>query len=121
MTTSRDPEIDKLEQELKKRLGTTAPSDPYIEKPQHLAMSDGSSCWLDQNRRCDADCRAYDPGVIPAEGPDVCTLLSSAITMALGFEGFVKAADIHKKTSQDRARVAAAHGVPDPTGKRSGT
>lgn len=113
----RDPELERLDAELRAKLQST--KEPYIERPEHVAISDGSTCWLDQGRECNADCRAYDSGVQPPEGPAVCTVLSSMMIAAENIEGFVHASELFKKAAQDRARVTAASAaVPDPTGRR---
>lgn len=111
----RDRELDELEETLKQKLGE---AQPYIEKPPHLSMADGSACWLNQDRRCDSDCRAYDIGVDPPEGPSVCTLLSAAMSVVENLDQLIKVGDLLKKTTQDRARVAPPQPVPDPTGRK---
>lgn len=70
MTTTRDKEMDALMEGL-------GNEQPHVEKPDELSIQDGSTCWLSQDRECGTDCRAYDIGVDPSEGPDVCTLLQS--------------------------------------------
>ena len=113
---SRDPELEDLAALLKQKLGESA---PYIEKPAQLGMSDGSACWINQDRRCDSDCRAYDIGVDPPEGPSVCTLLSAAISVVENLDQLIKVGDLFKKSAQDRTRVAPQQqSIPDPTGRK---
>lgn len=92
--------------------------DPYIEKPDELAVGDGSSCFLDQQRMCDADCRAYDPGADP--GPARCTLLGGVMDIADGLQDFVRQAALTRKTNEDRSRAQSQQApVPDPFGKKA--
>lgn len=110
---TRDQELDDLEKQLR---------EPHIEKPDELSIADGSSCWLDMNRACGADCRAYDPGVRPAEGPEVCTILGGMMDVVEALQGFVSVGAITRKKHQDHARTAAASvPVPDPTGGKKAT
>ena len=115
MQMARDRELDELAATLKQKLSE---SQPYIERPPQLSMSDGSACWINQDRRCDTDCRAYDIGVDPPEGPSVCTLLSAAISVVENLDQLIRVGDLLKKTTQDRARVAPQQSVPDPTGRK---
>ena len=112
--STRDEELDELDKELR--------SDPFIDSPDIMGISDGSACWLDMNRACRADCRAYDAGVRPAEGPEVCTLLGGVMDLAEGLRGFISAGSLVRKAAEDRARAAAASAaVPDPTGGKKTT
>ncbi len=105
---SRDQELDELEKQLR---------EPHIEKPDELSIQDGSTCWIDGNRACGPDCRAYDPGVRPAEGPEVCTVLGGMMDVVESLRGFINIGAIARKTTQDKARATAAGAaVPDPTG-----
>lgn len=111
--STRDEELDNLERELR---------EPHIEKPGEMAIADGTACWLDMNRACGADCRAYDAGVLPAEGPEVCTLLGGMMDIVEGLRGFVSIAAITRKKAQDQTRTAVANApVPDPTGGKKAT
>ncbi len=109
MSTTRDDELDLIEQELR---GT-----PYIEKPDDLPIVDGSSCFLDKERGCGPDCRAYDISIDPAQGPEVCTLLASVMDIGDGIKPFIEVARTLRKARADKARAEAANApVPDPTG-----
>lgn len=109
--STRDEELDKLERELR---------EPHLEKPDEIAISDGTACWLDGNRSCGADCRAYDAGVLPAEGPEVCTVLGGMMDVVEALRGFISIGAITRKKQQDTARTAAAGApVPDPTGRKT--
>lgn len=109
MSTTRDEELDAIENELR--------GQPYIEKPDDLPVVDGSTCFLDQNRACGSDCRAYDTGVDPAQGPEVCVLLSSVMDIGDGIKPFIEVARTLRKARADKARTEAASApVPDPTG-----
>lgn len=111
MSTTRDAELDEIEKELR---GTP---QPFIEKPDELAISDGSACWLDKERACGPDCRAYDTGVTPPQGPEVCVLLSSVMDLGDGIKPFREIARTLRKARQDKERAAVAGAsVPDPTG-----
>lgn len=111
MSTTRDPELEALQAELK------GEPTPYIESPLEKNISDGSACWLDKDRACDSDCRAYDTGVSPAQGPEVCVILSSVMDFGDSMKPFIEVAALLKKTTQDKVRTAANHApVPDPTG-----
>ena len=108
-----DPEAAALAEELRRVM-----AEPHIERPDELGVGDSSSCFIDQNRMCDSDCRAYDPGA--ASGPEVCTLLGAAMDIAEGISAFVDANQLIRKVSQDRARAQAQTGpVPDPFGKKT--
>lgn len=109
MSTTRDDELDALEQELR---GT-----PFVEKPDDLPITDGSSCFLDKERLCGPDCRAYDIEVDPPQGPQVCTLLTSMMDLGAGIQPFVEIARTLRKQRADKAREnASGAAVPDPTG-----
>lgn len=113
MSTTRDPELEDIEKELRGQ------PTPHIEQPPEMPMHDGSSCFLDQNRACSSDCRAYDTGVSPAQGPECCVLLSSVMDLADGMKPFVEIAQTLRKVKQDKARTDAANAaVPDPTGRK---
>lgn len=108
--TTRDEELDEVERQLK---------EPYIEKPPQVSITDGSACWIDGNRACGPDCRAYDSGVQPAEGPEVCTALAGLMDVAEGIRNFVSATSVLRKTAQDAVRAGVASApVPDPTGRK---
>lgn len=112
MSTTRDPELEAIEQELRGQ------PTPHIEMPEDLPIHDGSACFLDQNRACGSDCRAYDTGVRPAQGPEVCTILSSVMDLADGIKPFIEIASTLRKARQDKVRTDAASApVPDPTGR----
>lgn len=116
MSTTRDPELEAIEQELRGK------NQPYIEKPDDLPIHDGSTCFMDINRACGPDCRAYDTGVTPAQGPEVCTVLSSLMDLADGIKPFIEVAQTLRKARQDKVRTDAANApVPDPTGGRKRT
>lgn len=119
MSSTADEELDKLEAELrpKPKPGET----PFIHPPDDLPISDGSSCFLDKDRACGADCRAYDTGVTPAQGPECCTILSSVMDLADGIKPFITVVHTLRKVQEDKTRAAvAAAPVPDPTGKKRG-
>lgn len=112
MSTTRDAELDEIERALR------GDPTPHIEKPDDMPLNDGTACFLDMNRACGPDCRAYDTGVSPAQGPEVCTLLSSVMDLADGIKPFIEVAQTLRKARQDRARTAASSvPVPDPTGR----
>lgn len=107
--TERDQELDDIEKMLHG-------GDPFIEKPDNLSISDGSACWLNIDRACGSDCRAYDVSVRPADNPAVCTVLGGVMDIADGLQGFIKyAAGNLRKANEDHVRAqAAAAAVPNP-------
>lgn len=108
---SRDTELDEMERELK--------AAPYIEQPEKIAIQDGTTCWVNADRACGPDCRAYDPGVRPPEGPEVCSFLGGLMDIVEGMRGFINIGAITRKSVQDKARQAAAEAaVPDPGGRK---
>lgn len=115
MGHDRDKELDEIQAELRGK------PTPHIESPENMEIADGSTCFLDQNRACSSDCRAFDISVRPAQGPDVCTILSSITSSASSMEALVNVAGLLKKKNADAQRgTAASAGVPDPTGKKNG-
>lgn len=110
---SRDKELDDLEAELKEKLA--GKPTPAVESPNERSIGDGTSCFLDVNRMCDADCRAFDNTVTPPEGPDVCTLLASAMDIATNLSKLVDVGNLLKKMNQDRQRVPTP---TDPAGRK---
>ena len=108
-----DTALEDIEKELR------GEPTPHIEMPDELAIHDGSSCFIDVNRACGSDCRAYDTGVLPAQGPQVCTVLSSMMDLADGIKPFIEVARLLRRSQQDKTRndVASAP-IPSPTGKK---
>lgn len=116
MSSTRDPELDAIEEEL--RRGMTGGA-PYIEKPDNLDIGDGTACWIDLNRMCNSTCRAWDFEVSPAQGPDVCRALRAVTDIPEMIGRLIDVASLLKKRDQDHQRTSAVNApVPDPTGKR---
>jgi len=112
MSSNADEELARVEAELRGQ------ATPKIETPDEMAITDGSSCFLDVNRACNADCRAYDTGIKPAQGPEVCVVLSSLMDVGDAAKPFIDVVQTLRKTRADRQREAASQQpIPDPTGR----
>lgn len=108
-----DEELERVEAELRGQ------ATPKIETPDEMAIADGSSCFLDINRACGPDCRAYDTGIKPAQGPEVCVVLSSLMDVGDAAKPLIDVVQTLRKTRSDRQREAASsQPVPDPTGRK---
>lgn len=113
MTSNADEELERIERELRGQ------AQPHIEKPVDRPIGDGSMCFLN-DRECNPECRAYDHGVVPAQGPEVCTLLSSVMDIADGIKPFIEVAQTLRKARQDKQRTeAGTQPVPSPTGRKT--
>lgn len=109
--SDRDLELDELERSLK---------EPFIEKPDKISITDGSSCWLNSDRGCGPDCRAYDQQA--AEGSAAtCAVVGGLMDIADGLAGFIKYAGSNlRKATDDKVRAtAAAAPIPNPMGRKS--
>lgn len=114
MSSNADEELDRIERELRGQ------PTPHIERPDEAPVTDGSLCFLN-DRMCGPECRAYDAGVKPAQGPEVCTLLSSVMDIADGMKPFVDVVQVLRKTRADRQReVSNSQPIPSPTGRKQG-
>jgi hypothetical protein len=102
----RDKELDALEKSLR---------EPFLEKPEKISIQDGSACWLNGDRACGPDCRAYDAGA-PEGSSAVCAVVGGLMDIADGLTGFIKYAGGNlRKTKDDQARaMAAAAPIPNP-------
>lgn len=105
MTTTRDTEMDALMEGLGNQ-------QPHIEKPDELSIQDGTTCWLNQDRECATDCRAYDVSVDPSQGPEVCTLLQGAMNL----RGLVPIVQLLTKPQRPPSPNINAP-IPSPTGR----
>lgn len=68
-----------------------AVSDPYIEKPDELDVGDGQMCWLDSNRMCGPDCKAFN--LSAEQGPEQCLFLvrsGKATDAVIGIEQLIR-------------------------------
>jgi hypothetical protein len=112
VSSNADEELAEIERELRGK------PTPHIEKPGERPITDGSMCFLN-DRECNPECRAYDHSVIPAQGPEVCTLLSSVMDIADGIKPFIDVAQTLRKVRQDKQRAeAGTQPVPSPTGRK---
>lgn len=112
MSSNADDELERIRREL---LGE---KQPHVELPDEREIADGSSCFLDQDRKCESDCRAYDIGVRPAQGPEVCTILGSLLDVSEALRPLITAAQVVRKKKQDEQRdKAGTQPIPDPTGR----
>lgn len=113
MSSNADEELERIKRELQGQ------PTPHIEKPPELEISDGSSCFLDKDRMCDATCRAFDIGVQPSQGPEVCTILGSLLDVGDAIQPLIGTAQVLRKKRQDEQREkAGTQPVPDPTGRK---
>lgn len=101
MSTDRDNDLDRLMRELRRE-------DPYIEKPDEVAVDVGGACFLDRDRVCGPDCTAFTDPKAPT-AIERCIVLSS-LDSGLGLlERFV----------QLRRKPSAPHiDPPDVFGQR---
>ncbi len=110
---SRDEELDQLDKELKQ--GLRGQPTPAIDPGENAPIGDGTSCFLNMDRRCDADCRAFNP-TTNGESPDSCTIIAGVTDIATNLERLLGVAGLLKKTAQDRARAQDEKPPPDPRG-----
>jgi len=76
--TSRDQELDTLMRDLRR-------DDPFIEKPDEMAVDIGGGCFLDRERVCGPDCTAFTDVHAPTAA-ERCVVLSG-INAGLGLIG----------------------------------
>lgn len=112
MSTDRDKELDAA---VKATLG--GEPTPKLEEPEHLAIGDGTACFLDVNRMCSSECRAYDYSKEDKDSPEVCTVLASMKNFGVSLEKLVGVGTLLKKMGQDQTRVAPGQKPPNPGGR----
>lgn len=112
----RDRELDEIEKALR---GTP---QPVVHKPDNLPISDGTTCFINQERMCASDCRAFNTNAKPGEGADCCLILASILDVGEKMEGVVALSRLLKKQQADAVRTGASTGtIPDPRGgKKTG-
>lgn len=116
--TQRDDELDDLEKELAQEpVAKTRKGTPYIERPDTLAIGDGTLCWRDGDRYCGPDCVAHNVDDIDEhgnslQGPNKCLILLYSGQQA---SAALSTMDTNKKrlrVIQDAERTAMGGGVP---------
>lgn len=109
----RDEELEQLEKEI--RGGLKGNPTPAIDQGDKMVIGDGTACFINQDRPCTPECRAFNP-TTNGESPDSCTIISGITDIGQMLNKLVSAAGLMKKQQQDSSRVAPP--PPDPTGKR---
>lgn len=109
---NRDEELDSLDRELRQKL--SGQPTPAIDRGENVPIGDGTSCFLNMDRPCDADCRAFNP-TMNGETPDSCTLIAGITDIATNLEKLLGVAGLMKKVAQDRVREQNIQ-PPDPRG-----
>jgi len=112
----RDQELEQLEKELRGK------PTPHLHKPDELPISDGTTCFMNQERMCASDCRAYNIDSKPGEGADCCLILASVLDIGAKMDGVLSAVSLLRKQRADATRVSAGKApVPDPRGGKKPT
>jgi hypothetical protein len=70
----RDDELDAAEAALS--------YDPHIESPDELEIPIGGNCWVDQSRKCGADCVAFNRDLDRADPARQCLIIVNSSTEA---------------------------------------
>lgn len=114
--STRDEELAKMDREVRDALrGSPTPAiDPGDKRP----IGDGTSCFLNMDRECGPDCRAFNP-TMTGESPDACTIIAGVTDIAKNLEQLLEVGGLLKKLNQDKARTASGPAIPDPTGRTS--
>lgn len=107
-TEDREKELAELEKELE------SAQLPFIERPETIDDTDGAVCFLNVDRICGPDCKAFDPTVSPPQGPEQCLILGNLLDVASLLRKPIEAAT---REAQDRAREAIAN-MPIPGVRR---
>jgi hypothetical protein len=107
----RDQELEMIEKELRGK------PTPHLHRPDELPIDDGTTCFMNQERMCASDCRAYNTNSKPGEGADCCLILASLLDIGGKMDGVIAVASLLRKQKIEAARVEAGNApVPDPRG-----
>lgn len=108
MSGDRDEELKELNDEIRGKL--KGEPTPAIDPGEHQPIGDGTSCFMNIDRRCDADCRAFIPES-NGETPMSCLILN-------GIAGINKnLATLVTITSKLKNTRTTEQSPPDPRGR----
>lgn len=108
--SDRDKELDELQKEI--RDGLKGEPTPAIDQGDKLFIGDGTACFINQDRQCGPECRAFDP-TSNGETPMSCTIIANMRDINAGIMQLVRIGSLTKK--QQNSRPAPV--PPDPLGK----
>lgn len=99
-TEEREAELDDLNKDLEA---------PYIHAPDEKAIGDGTLCFLDKERVCDADCTAFNWELPPGQrqAPNQCMILYHLGAVSSGSIAYVMSTRRTNQRIDDTAREAA--------------
>ncbi len=116
MSTDREKEYDLLEQELRA---------PFVHKPDKMNVADGAMCWINDQRMCGPDCKAFNVLGVGIDDADVavqahmeCVLLAAATSQATGMVQLVVSNRKLIDSLEDKKRAAAYAPPPSPYGPK---
>ncbi len=116
--STRDEELEKADKEIRDAL--SGKPTPAIDQGENAFIGDGTSCFLNMDRKCEPDCRAFNP-TMNGESPDSCTIIAGVTDIAKNLEQLLAVGGLLKKVNQDRVREKAnQEQPPSPTGRKSG-
>ena len=102
-TDDRDAELDGLNEELED-------GPKHIHQPDDMDIGDGTMCFLNVERKCGADCTAFNWEIERGRrtAPNQCVILYHLGALGSGAIGHIHSLNLKKREQQDRERKAAA-------------
>jgi len=117
MSPDRDKELTQLTDEIRGKLA--GEPTPAIDPGEHQPIGDGTSCFMNVDRFCGPDCRAFNPES-NGETPMSCTILSGLSGLNKNLEALVNITSKLSRQVQDSARTSGPN-PPDPRGRTGRT